>query len=171
MAAADMAVWRRQNSDVVAVELQMTDGSARLGSLLLSRDKTLREFFNIGADAFIDFECKRDGNLVIAKSSVRAIRAEDSKKKDDQAKVDALAARRGELDKIDPYKILGVPTAIDADGLRKAYIAKARSYHPDRFSDSDLPPEIFDYLNAMTRRINSAYEDLCAALDASSKSK
>ena len=66
MAAADMAVWRRQNSDVVAVELQLTDGSIRRGSLLLSRDKTLREFFNMSAEAFIDFECKKDGVMVLA---------------------------------------------------------------------------------------------------------
>jgi len=171
MAAADMAVWRRQNSDVIHVELQMADGSVRRGTVLLSRDKTLREFLNIGAEAFIDFECKRDGAVVLAKSSVRAVRQEDPKKQSDQAKVDALAARQTELDKTDHYKVLGVPTNIDPDGLRKAYITKARTYHPDRFAESELPAEIFEYLNAMTRRLNAAYEELSNTVEAAAKSK
>ena len=36
----------------------------------------------------------------------------------------------------------------------------ARTYHPDRFADANLPPEVLDYLNAMARRINGVYEEL-----------
>ena len=170
MAAADMAVWRRQNSDTVTVELTLTDGSRLKGSLLLSRDKTLREFFNMG-EAFVDFDCKRDGPTVIAKTSIRAIRQDDLKSKGDQAKIDALAERKAELEKTDPYKILGVPTNIDSDGLHKAYISRARTYHPDRLGDIAVPSEVLDYLNAMCRRINAAYEEIDAALEASRPKK
>ena len=86
MAAADMAAWRRQNSDPVSVELQLTDGSRMKGVILLSRDKTLREFFNVSAEAFFDFDCARDGPVIIAKASVRQLRPEDARKKDDQAR-------------------------------------------------------------------------------------
>ena len=160
MAAADMATWRRQNSDTISVELQMVDGSNRRGALLISRDKSLREFFNAPGEAFVDFDCKRDGSVVLAKSAIRAIRADDLKKKDDQAKIDALSARKAELENLDPYKFLGVATSVDSDGLHKAYIAMARTYHPDRFADANLPPEVLDYLNAMARRINGVYEEL-----------
>ena len=171
MAAADMAAWRRQNSDGVAVELLLVDGSRLKGTILLSRDKTMREFFNVGAEAFIDFDCKRDGMMVLAKSSVRQIRTESGKAKDDQAKIDALAARQAELEKSDPHRLLGVAPGADHATLHKAYITKARAYHPDRFSDTDMPPEVLDYLNAMARRINSAYEDLNDALEAAKPKK
>ncbi len=171
MAAADMAAWRRQNSDPVTVELVLIDGSRMKGIILLSRDKTLREFFNVGTEAFFDFDCKRDGPVVLAKASVRQLRPEDAKKKDDQFKIDALAARHAELEKADPYRLLGVVSGCDHDTLRQAYIAKARAYHPDRFTDSDLPPEVMHYLNAMARRINSAYEDLDEAAKAATPSR
>ncbi len=171
MAAADMAVWRRQNSDPVVIELELNDGARLKGTLMLSRDKSLREFFNVAAEAYFDFDCRRDGPIVIAKASVRQIRPEDAKKKDDQAKIDALAARQAELEKSDPHKLLGVAPGIDAEELRKAYIAKARAYHPDRFTDSDLPAEVLSYLNAMTRRVNAAYELIGDTIEAAKKSK
>jgi DnaJ domain len=169
MAAADMATWRRQNSDTHAVEILLVDGTALNGTLLISRDKTMREFFNIGTDAFIDFECRLNGPLVLAKASIQRIRPEGAQKKDDQAKVDALAARQAELEKTDIYKILGVPTSITKDDLRKAYHIKARQYHPDKFVDPEIPAEIRDYVNAMARRVNSAYQELTDVLAAADK--
>jgi DnaJ domain len=171
MAAADMAAWRRQNSDPLNVEVLLTDGSRVSGVIMLSRDKTLREFMNVGTEAFFDFDCKRDGAIIIAKVSVRQLRAADAKKKDDQLKIDALAARQAELEKADPYKILGAVPGADAEALRKAYIAKARAYHPDRFADSELPSEVMQYLNAMTRRINQVYDDLSDAAEAAKKAR
>lgn len=171
MAAADMAVWRRQNSDTIAVEIQLVDGSRLKGTMLLSRDKTVREFFNVAAEAFIDFDCQRDGPIMLAKSVVRQLRKQDAKKNEDQVKIDALAARQVELEKAEPYKLLGIAAGADHETLRKAYIAKARAYHPDRFTENELPPEVLDYLNAMARRINSAYEDLGDALEAAKKAR
>ena len=171
MAAADMATWRRQNSDPVNVDILLIDGSRMKGVIMLSRDKTLRDFFNVGAEAFFDFDCARDGAVVIAKASVRQLRPEDAKKKDDQAKVEALAARLAEMEKTEPHKVLGTAVGADLDTLRKAYITKARAYHPDRFADSDLPPEVLQYLNAMTRRINQVYDDLSDAANAANAAK
>ena len=99
------------------------------------------------------------------------MRKQDAKKNEDQAKIDALAARQVELEKVEPYMLLGIAPGADHETLRKAYIAKARAYHPDRFTDSELPPEVLDYLNAMARRINSAYEHLGDALEAAKKAR
>jgi hypothetical protein len=163
MAAADMATWRRNNSDVHPVELLMVDGTVLRGSLLVSRDKSIRDFFNILTDPFFDFECGREGSVVLAKSSVRRILPEGAQKKEDQTKIDALAARQ------DPYKLLGVSMGVDAETLRKAYISKARMYHPDKFADAGLPQEVFEYLNAMARRVNAAYEDIGHVIEAVAK--
>ncbi len=169
MAAADMATWRRQNSDTHPIEIELVDGSVLSGKLLVSRDKTTREFFNVATDAFFDFDCAREGPIVLSKASVRKIRLESAQKADDQSKIDQLAARRAELEKTDPYRLLGVPSSASSDELHKAYIAKARVYHPDRFADTGLPPEVFDYLNAMARRINVAYKDIEAAMGETDK--
>jgi DnaJ-like protein len=166
MAAADMAAWRRNNSDAVSVEIEMLDGSKRKGTILVPRNKVLREILNDQLEAFIDFECRRDGALLLAKSSIKLARAlggkatEAQAKIDDQAKIDTLTARKAELERQKPHQVLGVPQNVDKAALHKAYIAKAREYHPDRFVDSKLPLEVIDYLNAMARQINSAYEDL-----------
>lgn len=166
MGAADMATWRRNNSDTHPVELMLVDGTVLRGTILVSRDKTIREFFNILTDPFFDFECNREGTVVLAKSSVRRILPEGAQRKEDQAKIDALAARQAELERNDPYKLLGVNMGCDAEALRKAYISKTRMYHPDRFADAGLPTEVFDYLNAMARRINTAHDDLGLVVDA-----
>jgi DnaJ domain len=169
MGAADMATWRRNNSDVHPVELLLVDGTVLRGSILVSRDKTIREFFNILTDPFIDFECKREGTIVLAKSSVRRVLPEGAQKKEDHAKIDALTARQAELERNDPYKLLGVGMGVDAEALRAAYISKARMYHPDKFADAGLPQEVFEYLNAMARRVNAAYEDIGHVLEAAAK--
>jgi hypothetical protein len=169
MAAADMATWRRQNSDTHPIEIMLVDGTTLTGNLLISRDKTLREFFNIQTDPFFDFDCGRGGPMVLAKTSIRQIRLISAQKKDDQAKVDALAARQAELEKTDVYKILSVPTSIDKEGLRKAYLVKARQYHPDKFVDPEIPEEIRSYVNAMARRVNAAYQELTIVLEAMEK--
>ena len=56
----------------------------------------------------------------------------------------------------DPYKILGVaPTATD-DEVKKAYLALARKYHPDKYTDSDLA----DLASEKMKEVNAAYEEI-----------
>jgi len=153
MAASDIAAWRRQNSDPVAVNITLVDGSTLSGTLLLPRDKQLRDLFNT-PEEFLDFEDNRLGPTVLGKSSIRAIRQHS------MPNADQIEKRTKLLDKQDPFQILGVAKTIDRDGLRTAYKNLARMYHPDRFAGADLPPEVLDYINTMARRINAAYSEL-----------
>jgi DnaJ domain len=154
MGAADINAWRRQNSDTVAVEIILSDGTPLKGNLLIPRDKSLRETFNNPADQFMDFECFRLGPTVIAKSAIRSIRPNE------MPKADQLEKRLRALEKSDPFMILGVAKDADREVVRQAYITLARTYHPDRYARADLPAEILDYINAMARRINAAYSEL-----------
>jgi curved DNA-binding protein CbpA len=52
-------------------------------------------------------------------------------------------------------------TATDSE-IREAYLARAKSYHADRFANIDLPLEVQEYTNSMSRRINEAYAILNA---------
>ena len=78
----------------------------------------------------------------------------------DPAAADQIEKRQKLLEKQDPFQILGIAKTTDRDGLRTAYKALARMYHPDRFAGSDLPPEVEEYINTMARRINAAYSEL-----------
>ena len=44
--------------------------------------------------------------------------------------------------------------------MREAYHRLVKQYHPDKFANADLPREVKEYLNAMSRRINAAYTAL-----------
>jgi hypothetical protein len=153
MAAADLSAWRRQNSDPLSVNVVLTDGTTLTGTVLVPRDKQLRDIFNT-PDVFLEFEDFRLGATVLAKSSIRTVRPNTLPASDQ------LEKRLKSLEKSDPFQILGVAKSIDREGLRAAYVNLARLYHPDRFVGSDLPPEVTEYINAMARRVNAAYSEL-----------
>ena len=67
-----------------------------------------------------------------------------------------------DLDGFDPQSILGVPSNASFDDIRAAWHRLAKIYHPDRYSNAELPGEVREYLASMARRVNAAY----AALEA-----
>lgn len=46
------------------------------------------------------------------------------------------------------------------EDVRAAYLAKAKTYHPDRYANADLPDEVKRYLENMACRINVAFSAL-----------
>lgn len=56
----------------------------------------------------------------------------------------------------DPYKVLGVPSTATDDEVKKAYLALARKYHPDKYTDSDLA----DLASEKMKEVNAAYEEI-----------
>ena len=153
MGQADISAWRRQNSDIVPVLVTLIDGSRIRGTVMLPRDKSLRDLFNM-PEPFFDFECLENGPMVIAKTSIASLRQHVLPANDQ------LEKKMRTLDKSDPHKILGIGRTATREEIRTAYVALARAYHPDRFASSELPPEIAEYIDAMARRINAAYSEL-----------
>ncbi|MEQ1650427.1 MAG: J domain-containing protein [Hyphomicrobiaceae bacterium] len=164
MAAADITAWRRQNSDVVKVEIVLADGSTLRGSVLKPRDKQLREVFNLTQELFIEFECNLRGTTILSKTAIREVHPETEQSAVDEESIEKFGRRQAVLDKTDPYQILGVTQSVTAEGLHKAYITRARLYHPDRFGELELPEEVSTYMNAMARRVNGAFAELNALL-------
>lgn len=153
MGQADLTAWRRQNSDQVQLLLTLVDGTRVRGTILQPRDKSLRELFSM-PDTFIDFDSADAGPIVIAKASIASFRVHA------MPIADQLDKKARVLDKSDPHAILGVPVGASRDDIRSAYVALARTYHPDRFAATELPSEIADYIDTMARRINAAYAEL-----------
>ncbi len=164
MAAADISAWRRQNSDVIKVEIVLADGSLLNGSVLKPRDKQLRDIFNLTNELFIEFECALRGTTILSKTAIREVHPEGVQAASDQDAIEKFDRKQGMIDKTDPFTILGVTTAVNLDDLHKAYIKRARLYHPDRLAELELPEEVATYMNAMARRVNSAYAEVSALL-------
>ena len=54
----------------------------------------------------------------------------------------------------DPYKVLGVAHDASDEDVKKAYLALARKYHPDKYTDTDLA----DLAAEKMKEINAAYD-------------
>ena len=55
-----------------------------------------------------------------------------------------------------PYKVLGVAENATDEEVKKAYLALARKYHPDKYTDSDLA----DLASEKMKEVNAAYEEI-----------
>ena len=65
-----------------------------------------------------------------------------------------------DADGFDPNAILGLPLGARFEDVRAAYLAKAKTYHPDRYANAELPEEVKRYLEDMARRVNAAFSAL-----------
>ena len=54
----------------------------------------------------------------------------------------------------DPYKVLGVSRDATDEEVKKAYLALARKYHPDKYNDTDLA----DLAAEKMKEVNGAYD-------------
>lgn len=58
-----------------------------------------------------------------------------------------------ELERRDPYEVLGVTRATPREEIRRAYLEKVRIYHPDR-----VDPFLRRHAQEMLKRLNGAWE-------------
>ena len=139
-----------QEQGAVAVEVALDDGSVVTGKMFVSASRTLFDVLN-GPALFMEFEPYEGERRFIAKSALKAVKLLAG------ARPLNLGQKARDLDGFDPYSILGVKPGQDWDEVRAAYLALAKTYHPDRFANADLPAEVATYLSGMLRRVNSAY--------------
>ncbi len=137
----------------VAVEIQLDDGSALAGKLFIAASRSVFDVLN-GATLFLDFEPYEGERRLIAKASIKAVKLLAG------AKPLNLVQKVRDLDGFEPHGLLGIQVGASWDDVRAAYVARAKTYHPDRFANVDLPQEVRHYLSGMLRRVNAAYSAL-----------
>ena len=63
----------------------------------------------------------------------------------------------------DYFTLLGVSESATREQVRKSYYNLVKQYHPDRFFEQDVLPDLKDKVNALFQRISEAHETLCDA--------
>jgi hypothetical protein len=147
------ADYARMNRVTVQVTITMATGTQMRGNMFHSKSRTLQEELNKG-DPFLEFEPMEGQRMYLARTAIAAV------KEFNIPRNDQLTRRSAVLDQFDPYEVLGLKKGADAAQIRNAYVALAKTYHPDRFSRTDLPQEVAEYLSAIATRINLAYSEL-----------
>jgi len=105
--------------------------------------------------AFIEFESSGGQRILIAKSALQAV------KQRDLPNVPNLPTGANNFD---AFAVLHLDRNADAEQARRSYVELSKIYHPDRFATVELPPEVSQYLAAMARRINVAYDEVQDAI-------
>ena len=137
----------------VPAELTLDDRQILKGELLMPSTRPVQDVLN-GPGVFLEFRAYGGDVELIAKSAIRALKLTRVPSASQLRRV-----IRGE-DSFNPHQTLGVSTGASHDEIRKAYVDLAKIYHPDRFSNAELPKEVMEYLEAMARRINLAFNSL-----------
>lgn len=142
-------------SQIVAVpaELSLDDNTLLKGDLMMPATRPIHEVLN-GANVFVEFRAYGKEPQLLAKSTIRGIRFVKA-----PGANQLRSANRGD-DGFDPHQTLGLPANATHEQIHKAYVTLAKTYHPDRYATADLPQEVRDYLAAMARRINLAFQAL-----------
>jgi DnaJ-domain-containing protein 1 len=137
------------------VEILLRDGETILGRMHMATTRSLGDELNT-TSGFIEFEGLDGEKHFLSKSVIKAVRPKVI------PKADHLQKSQLRSDAFSPWAILGVAENSSKDVVREAFHRLVKLYHPDRFATTDLPKEVADYLNAMSRRINAAYSALNA---------
>jgi hypothetical protein len=134
--------------------LTFADGKKAMVSVKLSLSGKLTETLN-NPDQYLDVISGTGDAYFILKSQVIRIEIADPP----HAK---LNQQRRMTDKaqFNPWAVLGIENSSTPEAIRAAYLHMVKTYHPDKFANYELPPEMKDYAAAMLARVNLAYEQV-----------
>ncbi|MFM1814190.1 MAG: chaperone protein DnaJ [Pseudomonadota bacterium] len=135
------------------VTIAFADGAQEKGRLYVPIGRALQDCLN-APSLFLEFEPYGGERSFIAKAQIVSLKPIGVPKAPD------LHARTPRSDEFDPHAALGVAPGCDWSEIRAAYVKRAKAYHPDRYSNAELPDEVRDYLYAVARRVNLAFEIL-----------
>jgi hypothetical protein len=150
-------MFERSKADMVdtsgvSVVLTLTDGTELKGRLAIPAGRSMGDILN-GTVQFIEFEEYAGARTFLGKHAIGQIRLVSPPRGQG-------LPRMRDNDGFDPYAILGLPLGARFEDVRASYLAKAKSYHPDRYANAELPDEVKRYLEDMARRVNAAFSAL-----------
>lgn len=145
--------YQRLNRAPVSVSVTLAGGQTLRGTLFVPKTKSLMEELNRG-EAFVEFESYDGTRMFIARTNIASV------KEFSIPRVDQLEKKVDMFGQFDAHQVLGISTTADKATVRHAYLNLAKTYHPDRFAQMDLPKEVFEYLSAVATRVNLAYSEL-----------
>lgn len=131
------------------VALTMIDDTTRIGTINVSITRSLADEVN-ASGPFLQFAVEGGEPEFIAKAQIASVRLVG------QIRTDQLDRRLEKLETIEPQRLLGVAPDAGMDAIKAAYHARVRGYHPDKFGD-DVPSEVLEYVNAVAKKLNTAY--------------
>ena len=138
------------HQSAIPAELTLSDGEVLTGQFIISASRAFSDILNSEMH-FFEFEPFQSERRFIARTAIRAVKLLQV------GSATSLASRRPVEGGFDPYVTLGLKADAGWDDIRHAYLRLAKTYHADRYASIELPPEVRDYLQAMSRRINAAY--------------
>ena len=153
MAAADLAAWRKQNSDPMTVDIVLSDSSTMRAIVMIPREKTLKDVFNV-TDTFIEVECLENGPIVFQRDALRSVRPATL------PRADQLDKRILAAEKLHAHLVLKVAKTADAATVAAGAERLVAMYDPARAVAADMPPEVVAFMEAMCRRVNAARAEL-----------
>lgn len=139
------------SSTLIPATITLTSGDILVGSVVAGGSGRLQEVLN-APSAFVEFHSHAGDLRFLNKAAIASIAPLDA------AAADQLARRNVEAAAFDPYAVLGLTGAASLEQLHAAYVNLARNYHPDRYAAAGLPREVTDYIAAMAKRINAAWD-------------
>ncbi len=137
----------------VPAEITLVDGLVLKGKFLISAARTLQDVLN-GEATFLEFEPYGGSRIFVAKTALQSVKLVNP------AAPASLKSRASEVQTFDPRKVLGVAADASWEDIRQAYHRLAMAYHPDRYANVQLPGEVREYLESMTRYVNAAFAAL-----------
>ncbi|MGE0766232.1 MAG: hypothetical protein AB7L90_07180 [Hyphomicrobiaceae bacterium] len=138
-----------------SLEIELAGGKVLRGVLERPRSKSLAVYMNAD-DTFLELHLYDGSAVQVAKAGIVTCRERTS------GNTDTLGAtvKAGDLD--NPLTVLGIAVAESREQVRRAYLARMRLYHSDRYGGVELPPEVQSHMETMTKRLNVAYHDALA---------
>ena len=143
------AEYRSKKKELLHVEL--FNGSEFEAYLFLAQDERMSDLLNDNRK-FLPFEHLECGaTKLVAKEAISVITPKDKASR--RVKDNGMKSEN-------PYRVLGVAPGADFEEVKRHYKEKAREYHPDRFSNDQVPVEMIEFANQMMSRINQAFQEI-----------
>ncbi len=142
-----------KSETLIAVEIALADGTRVPGRAVVGPGQSLPKLLE-NREGFLYVEGFDGEGTFVAKSDIKGMRVLAP------GRPSALRLAVPDARSFDPYQILRLDKGATADDIKAAYHHLTKLYHPDRYANADLPPEIAAYLEAMAKTVNVAFRAL-----------